>query len=300
MPILKIQRRVEYTAIPNSAVRDQRLSIEARGTLAYLLSHSDAYELSTKLVEEETKTKKGKLQRILAELKKNGYLSIVPHRNAKGRLCGQDWYVFAEPRGQDFCKVRYRPPHSPSDGKTVRRSNSLTEKEAHNIKEKDNDENKTLIEKENNISTKSNDASAQELKLSKIIHPAIRALFIVQGSRYPPKALYGSLIQLIGDTPDVAYMMQCAARWREMGKHLGDYTTWLYNWYLKRRLPADTNAPARTTMPGFAGGENHGKSEYDPGTDQEEGEGPEARKSRIFSTRNFDAIVKRRYRTGDK
>lgn len=149
MPIFKIQRgEKNYASIPNATLRDKRLSIEARGVLSYLLTHDDTFELlSFEFLQEELGVGREKLQKIIRELKKNGYLSLVAAHNNKGNFAGQEWFVFAKSQDQNFLlEPFHRQPEKPSVGKTVSRLNRQSENPSDNIKENNKDENKSIKE----------------------------------------------------------------------------------------------------------------------------------------------------------
>jgi len=114
--------------VPNTTMRDKRLSIEARGVLVYLLSHSEDFEFSAKFLEKELNICKEKLQKIIRQLKITGYLSIQPGHKKSGKFSGQEWFIFAESQNVDFTQVTFdRLTEKPSDVKTVRRKNRQTE-----------------------------------------------------------------------------------------------------------------------------------------------------------------------------
>jgi hypothetical protein len=137
MPIFKLQGNSHYAKIPNSTLRDKRLSIEARGTLTYLLTHSDTFELSFEFLQKELGVGRDKMNKIARELKENGYLELRAAHNKKGKFSGQEWFVFAESQNENLCLTNNnRPTEKPSDVKTVRRENRQTENTYDNIKEK--------------------------------------------------------------------------------------------------------------------------------------------------------------------
>ena len=160
MPILKIQNHKNFTAIPNETLRDKRLSIEARGILAFLLTHSNTFEISFEFLQNELSIGRDKLKNTIRELKVNGYLSITPKHNHKGNFNGQEWFVFAESQSQNFLETPYRVTENPSDGKPVRRENRQTENPSDNIKIKSS-QNKN-IEKQESLSLPKRKLSVDE------------------------------------------------------------------------------------------------------------------------------------------
>jgi hypothetical protein len=94
----------EFAIIPNKAMRDKRLSAEARGLLGYLMTHSDNWEFNFEVVRKAmgggtVKSEaigREKLQRMIRELIEAGYLKRTPRR-IDGVMRGQDWEIVDDP-----------------------------------------------------------------------------------------------------------------------------------------------------------------------------------------------------------
>jgi hypothetical protein len=89
-----------FTQIPNDWVRDDRLTLEARGLLAQIMSHRPGWNLSIKSLATRNSIGRDKVKRILDELLKYGYLdrSETQSHDDKGHLAGYD-YTTKDPRG---------------------------------------------------------------------------------------------------------------------------------------------------------------------------------------------------------
>lgn len=129
MPIIKNQTS-NFVSVPNSSARDKRLSIETRGVLAFLLSHSEDFDFSAEYLQRELDLGRDKVTRIIRELKENGYLNMKADHNKKGNFSGQKWFVYAESQNENF--NTYRPTEKPSDGETDGRENRQTENTSDN------------------------------------------------------------------------------------------------------------------------------------------------------------------------
>lgn len=85
-----------YTTIPNTWLRDARLSYKARGLLGALLSHADGFEISiASLAEGSDKEGREAIMSGLAELRGHGYLRLDKSRDARGKYRTE--YVLTEP-----------------------------------------------------------------------------------------------------------------------------------------------------------------------------------------------------------
>lgn len=82
-----------FTQIPNDWVRDERLSLEARGLLAQIMSHRPGWNLSLRSLAARNHIGRDKVKRIMDELLKFGYLerSEKQGHNEKGHLSGYDY-----------------------------------------------------------------------------------------------------------------------------------------------------------------------------------------------------------------
>ena len=86
--IVRVERGSEYrySTLAAEAMQDPRLSWEARGMLAYLLSKPDSWEVRIGHLVGQAPASKQKVQRILAELERCGYLERRRERDARGRF----------------------------------------------------------------------------------------------------------------------------------------------------------------------------------------------------------------------
>lgn len=98
-----------YTQIPNAFLRDESVSLEARGLLGQILSHRPGWTMSIKSVAAQNAVGRDKVKRILDELINAGYLerSEQQRHDENGYLAGYD-YTTRTPEGvtQKPCKVK--------------------------------------------------------------------------------------------------------------------------------------------------------------------------------------------------
>ncbi len=87
----------KYAAIPNDAMRDTRLSAEARGTLALLMTYSDDWHFHRDKLMELLNVGRDKFQKIMKELADCGYVELVTMRSEKGHLTGTTWIIRDDP-----------------------------------------------------------------------------------------------------------------------------------------------------------------------------------------------------------
>ena len=84
-----------FTQVDNRYVRDKNLSLSAKGLLTYMLSQPNDWYFSAQKLEEETNTKRARLETILNELEEKGYLKRERTRE-KGRLGKMKFIIYEE------------------------------------------------------------------------------------------------------------------------------------------------------------------------------------------------------------
>ena len=69
-------------------------------------------------------------------------------------------------------------------------------------------------------------------------HPAIIAVRELIG-RYPDKLTWDDIIDVLGETPDLEKLKQCAKTWARKTTNIANLDTWLFDWYING-LPLST------------------------------------------------------------
>ena len=82
--IIRVEKDSNYAVISNAPLNDDRLSWEAKGVLAYLLTKPDDWVIRNHDLEKKGKIGGCKLSRILAELKTVGYLTRTRYKKSDG------------------------------------------------------------------------------------------------------------------------------------------------------------------------------------------------------------------------
>ena len=128
----------QFTQIPNAWLRDNRLSLQARGLLAQLMSHAPGWNITQESLAKANNIGRDAMRSILNELMKYGYLvmSDKRQRNSDGTLAG---YVYTthEPTQAEPMLAE------PTQAEPTHKNNNL--KEEHNKEEqvKNKQENKS-------------------------------------------------------------------------------------------------------------------------------------------------------------
>lgn len=84
----------EFLRVDWSAIRDTRLSFEARGFLMFILSMSDDWEFSTYGLSTLTGLSKSVVMRLVKELKENGYIVQKKKHDKAGHFSSYEWHIY--------------------------------------------------------------------------------------------------------------------------------------------------------------------------------------------------------------
>jgi len=93
MTIVRREHRAQFTIVPNAIFLDDRLSIEAKGVLGYLLSRPHSWQVRLDHVGRTLRIGRKKLQRIFRELIGAGYVTREQPRTAEAHRFSEIDYV---------------------------------------------------------------------------------------------------------------------------------------------------------------------------------------------------------------
>lgn len=120
----------DFVQIPNSWMRDKRLSRRARGLLAELMTHRGGWQTTTQQMVANGPEGRDAVQTALAELAKYGYLRLERIRAEGGRMGGSHYHLQAPP-GDGFSGPRSgsgdREPGSPGHWKSATKNTNVQE-----------------------------------------------------------------------------------------------------------------------------------------------------------------------------
>lgn len=122
-----------YAAIPNAAMRNTAISMEARGLLALLMTYADSWVFRRDHLMEVTGWGRDKFSKHMGELREAGYVELVQDRTEGGQLLGTTWVIKDETDREtenqglgDTESLKNRPPAKPTSGESapIRRTRS--------------------------------------------------------------------------------------------------------------------------------------------------------------------------------
>ena len=87
-----------YVMITRATLQDSRMSFQARGMLAYLLSKPDNWSVRVGDLMEEGGIGRNQTDNLIKELQRNGYVQRERKRNVHGRWENAEFVVFETPQ----------------------------------------------------------------------------------------------------------------------------------------------------------------------------------------------------------
>lgn len=93
-PRLRFER--DFTQLPNTWLRDERISFRARGLRDYLMSHEAGFHVTIKALAANGPEGREAIQTAVRELEQAGYLERIQTRGRGGRL-GHVWWDLKDP-----------------------------------------------------------------------------------------------------------------------------------------------------------------------------------------------------------
>jgi hypothetical protein len=95
MPIVRQRLAFEgrFTQIPNDWLRDENLSLKAKGLLAQLLSHADGWTVSIHSLAKANDCGKDAIRSAVRELEDSGYLVRAQNRTDAGEFADTVWFT---------------------------------------------------------------------------------------------------------------------------------------------------------------------------------------------------------------
>ena len=91
----------DFTVIPNTVMRESRLSFKAVGLLAYLLHLPPDFQVSVAWLSRQKRTGKHAIRAGINELRALGFMGVELNRSRAGKFAGWIWWVTDLPESQE-------------------------------------------------------------------------------------------------------------------------------------------------------------------------------------------------------
>ena len=98
MAVFRVEKNSGYTVMPNHHLRNQELSLKAKGLLSQMLSLPDNWDYTLKGLSLINREKIDAIREAIRELERAGYIVRSRERDEKGRLRGADYIIYEFPK----------------------------------------------------------------------------------------------------------------------------------------------------------------------------------------------------------
>ena len=98
MAVFRVEKNSGYTVMSNHHLRNQELSLKAKGLLSQMLSLPDNWDYTLKGLSLINREKIDAIREAIRELERAGYIVRSRERDEKGRLRGADYIIYEFPK----------------------------------------------------------------------------------------------------------------------------------------------------------------------------------------------------------
>lgn len=127
------EKTSKYTTISNGFLRDNNLSLKAKGFLTVIMALPDDWDFSIKGICSVLKEGKTSVYSAVQELKENRYCKTTPSRDEKGLIIGLDYVFYEEPYKEETQRDNPHPENQDMDN--MPQLNTKDDKESNRTKD---------------------------------------------------------------------------------------------------------------------------------------------------------------------
>ncbi|MCD8190265.1 MAG: helix-turn-helix domain-containing protein [Clostridiales bacterium] len=110
MPVFRVEKNTNYTTMSNYHLRDQKLTLKAKGLLSLCLSLPESWDYSVRGLVAICKEGKDSIVKTLQELEQCGYLERHQLRQDDGKMGGIEYVIYEMPHAPCTEKPRAENP----------------------------------------------------------------------------------------------------------------------------------------------------------------------------------------------
>ena len=94
MSVIRTHKNKSFTIIDNRGMKDEKLSLKAKGLLAYLLTLPDDWKIYVSELQKHSRDGRDSIRAAINELIENGYLKREETRDERGVFSGVEYHVY--------------------------------------------------------------------------------------------------------------------------------------------------------------------------------------------------------------
>ena len=110
MAVFRIEKTRDYTVMSNHHLRDQGLSLKAKGLLSMMLSLPEEWNYTTRGLASICKEGTDSIGSALKELERTGYIVRNRLRDSKGKILDVEYVIYETPRRPDPARPKEVSP----------------------------------------------------------------------------------------------------------------------------------------------------------------------------------------------
>ena len=107
MAVYRVEKSQNYTCMSNHHLRNENLSLKAKGLLSVMLSLPDNWDYTTKGLATICKVGVDCINSTVKELEKEGYIIRTRCRNSKGQMTKMEYVILEVPKNRRSKLKRY-------------------------------------------------------------------------------------------------------------------------------------------------------------------------------------------------
>ncbi|CAK7032999.1 MAG: hypothetical protein ENTB_01868 [Enterocloster aldenensis] len=98
MSVFRVEKTRDYTVMSNTHLKDQGLSLKAKGLMSFMLSLPETWDYTLRGLTIVNKDGIDAIREAVRELERAGYVQRRRVRNEKGQLAGNEYVIYEQPQ----------------------------------------------------------------------------------------------------------------------------------------------------------------------------------------------------------
>lgn len=121
MSVFRVEKTRDYTVMSNHHLKNNTLTIKAKGLLSVILSLPEDWDYMLKGLAIINREGIDAIEEGIRELERAGYIQRTRARDEQGKLCGTDYVIYEYPLQRDECGPEPEPEKPMLNAPTLER-----------------------------------------------------------------------------------------------------------------------------------------------------------------------------------
>jgi hypothetical protein len=115
MAVFRIEKTQNYTVMSNHHLRNESLSLKAKGLLSQMLSLPESWDYTLKGLSLINRESVEAIRTAVLELEKTGYIVRRQQRDSKGKMSNIEYTIYEQPQEPNVQQAGTQPVHPSCD-----------------------------------------------------------------------------------------------------------------------------------------------------------------------------------------